>query len=583
MELGGGSSGSSSATALSLAAFLFSAVLYTRDIRRRRRRRRRPPCDDEFDDSLRERDVLAMDGALEALRESGAGDSVSSRGLRAAIRPPASYWNGFMLCLQDPCDPLANPEGHIALCVAENKLVQEALATRLMRPDTAMTAFSQSDVYSYNGFLGLPSARQAVAYFLERRFLMTDGDDVSTTGSVTGDENTEIRMEGALTGVRSNVTEERDMDHGPGSDPDRIDPEHVALGSGCGSLLSNVLQSLCNAGDAVLIPAPYRAAFDNDVRSIACCAPFPVPVSDMRKGPSKEDLEAAALRAERLDQRVRVLLLTNPHDPTGVVYRPSSLRRVVAWARERKMHVIVDEVYALSVHEDGGPIPPFKSVVRVLRNSLRDDVHMLYSLSKDFGAGGFRFGVLYSQNTLLLRALANLNIFSGVSHPMQRVVSEILTDDQFVDSFLSDARAQLRWSYTLCARKLEEMVVPFFPATGGLFLYADFSGLLPEFSFDGEERFAALVRDAARVVLTPGSSMHDKRPGMFRLCYAWVTPDVLEIAMERLSYLVTKIRRNHGNWDALDLSTLSDVTKCGMPLGMRRNPSIDLRGLTHAR
>jgi len=100
MELGGGSSGSSSATALSLAAFLFSAVLYTRDIRRRRRRRRRPPCDDEFDDSLRERDVLAMDGALEALRESGAGDSVSSRGLRAAIRPPASYWNGFMLCLQ---------------------------------------------------------------------------------------------------------------------------------------------------------------------------------------------------------------------------------------------------------------------------------------------------------------------------------------------------------------------------------------------------------------------------------------------------------------------------------------------------
>ena len=56
-----------------------------------------------------------------------------------------------------------NPEGYIALCMAENKLVQESFARRLMQPATAINAFSDSVVYGYNSFLGLPSAREAAA------------------------------------------------------------------------------------------------------------------------------------------------------------------------------------------------------------------------------------------------------------------------------------------------------------------------------------------------------------------------------------------------------------------------------------
>lgn len=36
---------------------------------------------------------------------------------------------------------------------------------------------------------------------------------------------------------------------------------------------------------------------------------------------------------------------------------------------------------------------------------------------------------------------------------------------------------------------------------------------------------------------------------MYRICYTWVSPDVLEIGMERLSRLVAKIRRM--DWDDL--------------------------------
>lgn len=182
---------------------------------------------------------------------------------------------------------------------------------------------------------------------------------------------------------------------------------------------------------------------------------------------------------------------------------------------------------------------------------------MVWGLSKDFGASGFRVGCLYSQNKEFMDTLANLNYFSGVSHPMQVITADLLTDDEFVDGFLDAARDRLRHSYEICVQKLEEMVVPFIPAEAGLFVYVDFSSLLSEKSFEGEAALTRLMMEYARVVLTPGESQHERTPGMYRICFAWVSPEVLRIAMERLSKLVAKIRKM--DWSDLNEKTLQGV------------------------
>ena len=48
---------------------------------------------------------------------------------------------------------------------------------------------------------------------------------------------------------------------------------------------------------------------------------------------------------------MKCLLLTNPNDPLGVVYRPNVMKRTVQWARSRNIHTIVDEVFALTIHQ----------------------------------------------------------------------------------------------------------------------------------------------------------------------------------------------------------------------------------------
>ena len=199
----------------------------------------------------------------------------------------------------------------------------------------------------------------------------------------------------------------------------------------------------------------------------------------------------------------------------------------------------------------------FESIIRILNNDLRTDVHFLWALSKDFGGSGLRVGIVYSQNEIFIEGLATVNIFSCVSGPIQYMISEILTDDQFIDSFLEESRNRLVYSYQICAAKLEEMVVPYVHAEAGMFVYIDLSSLLPEKTFEGEERLSDVMFKYARVVLTPGESQRDKKPGMFRICYAWVSVEILQIAMERLSRLVAKIRRM--DWDDLNERSLAGI------------------------
>ena len=419
-----------------------------------------------------------------------------------------------------------------------------------MQVGTATAAFSDSTVYCYNSFLGLPVARDAVAYFLAKRFLFA--------------QEPNLEPEQALQHVR---------------------PQHVAIGSGCAAVLHYLFFILGEPGECCLIPAPYYARFDSDMKSLAGIIPFGFQMANATMGPTEKDLNLAYIQAMSQGLTPKFVLLTNPNNPLGVVYKPYVLRDAIQWARKRNIHTIVDEIHALSAQNFEGQEPQsmhqhqyqlnnnnlnnlhsrnnlnygFQSIIKVLDNKLGTDVHMVWGLSKDFGASGLRVGVLYSQNEMFMQALlaSNISIFSCVSGPIQYVVSELLTDDTFVDHFLQESRDRLRRSYEICVLKLEEMVVPYVPAEAGLFVYIDLSSLLPQKTFEWERKLSHLIFNYARIVLTPGESQHEKTPGMFRICYAWVSPDVLEIAMERLSRLITKIRR-------MDWSDLNETTLGGM-------------------
>lgn len=56
------------------------------------------------------------------------------------------------------------------------------------------------------------------------------------------------------------------------------------------------------------------------------------------------------MNTSKYGRKPKILLLTNPNDPLGVVISPEVMMASIHFARRRNMHVIVDEVYALSLH-----------------------------------------------------------------------------------------------------------------------------------------------------------------------------------------------------------------------------------------
>lgn len=210
-----------------------------------------------------------------------------------------------------------NPSGYIALCVAENKLVTSILVDRCMQSGTASAALADPQVYCYNSFLGMPVAREAAAYFLARWFLHpTAGSNFSPTEALR-----------------------------------QIQPSHIALAAGGAAILSNLFFVLGDPGDACLIPAPYYAAFENDMNLVANVVPFAVHQANPMQGPTESELSLAYLQCKAAGLNPRFVLLTNPNNPLAVIYRPTVMQRCVQWARKRKMHTIVDEIYALTTHQ----------------------------------------------------------------------------------------------------------------------------------------------------------------------------------------------------------------------------------------
>jgi hypothetical protein len=188
-----------------------------------------------------------------------------SRRCRRAISPATSYLEAFLNGLQYACDPIDRVDGFVLLCMAENKLAIDLLSERLLNPATTAAAFSDPIVYCYNSFLGLPVARQAASYFLAKRFLHTRSINTTTNDST----NNQVDDEGPT----QESLQKQHVAAGAGVSLEQalqsINPAHIGIGSGAAGILNGLFYLLGDEGDCCLIPAPYYAAFENDMSVVA--------------------------------------------------------------------------------------------------------------------------------------------------------------------------------------------------------------------------------------------------------------------------------------------------------------------------
>jgi 1-aminocyclopropane-1-carboxylate synthase len=91
------------------------------------------------------------------------------------------------------------------------------------------------------------------------------------------------------------------------------------------------------------------------------------------------------LAAQKEGIKIRALLLCNPHNPLGKCYPVETLKALFMFCHRYSVHLISDEIYALSVFDvQGSKRTPFTSVLSIDPTGLlrTDQIHVQYGMSK---------------------------------------------------------------------------------------------------------------------------------------------------------------------------------------------------------
>ncbi|KAH6603987.1 hypothetical protein Trco_007433 [Trichoderma cornu-damae] len=176
-------------------------------------------------------------------------------------------------------------------------------------------------------------------------------------------------------------------------------PEHIVTGAGCSAVLDTLIHDICDEGDGLLVAAPMWV-LRNSVQLIPVYIHF-----EKKLCSTAAIIESYRTAAREASCNVRGILFCNPHNPYGHIYPAEAIDGLLQYSQEANIHFVSDEIYALSVFDGLGELSerckgafdsPATEFVSVLSRDLdalgveRSRVHVLYSISKDFGCSGIR-------------------------------------------------------------------------------------------------------------------------------------------------------------------------------------------------
>ncbi|KYK56070.1 aminotransferase [Drechmeria coniospora] len=416
-------------------------------------------------------------------------------------RPQPNFF--FLEVLADLWHPESNPRGYVNLGLAENCLMHGQLLSRMHMmlkepgaiPDLALT---------YGD--GYKRLRQAVSRFLTRQL----------------------------------------HPFFP------IEPSHVLPGNGCTVAIENMAWALANPGEGILVGRPYYGAFPTDIgkRTGVKFVPVSFGDDDAMGMAAVQRYEDAICAARDGGGRIGAIMLAHPHNPLGRCYPRDVLVAYMRLCEKHQVHLVSDEIYALSVFDntidgDADASAPFTSVLSIDPAGIIDRslVHVLWGMSKDFGANGLRMGFVVTQaNTKLQAALGSVFEFSWTSALSDLVTVRILEDDDWVESYLAENRRRLAAHHERVIRWAREHEIPYAAGTNaGFFVWVNLGSAYrrhrPGRSVADVDETVMKALLERRVFLADGVRFGAEQAGWFRIIFTQEA-DILDEGLRRILAVV---------------------------------------------
>jgi len=310
-------------------------------------------------------------------------------------------------------------------------------------------------------------------------------------------------------------------------------PEQVVIGNGAKQELANVLLTLVNPGDEVLIPVPAWVSY---VELVKLAEGVPVTVhagidSDFKV--TAEQLEAA------ITPRTRVLMLNTPSNPTGSIYSAAELEAIAKMlAKYPDIIVMADEIY-----EHINFLPAGTEVCSISRfPEVRDRTIIINGVSKAYAMTGWRIGFMAGP-LKIAKAVTKLQgqYTSGVSSIAQKAAEAAYTGPQECLETMRQAFERRRDLIVELASGIPGWRVN--KPEGAFYLFPEVSSYVGKHYGDKEIKtvgdYVMYLLEEAHVATVDGAAFC--APGYLRLSYA-TSDDNIREAMKRIKEASSKLK-----------------------------------------
>lgn len=301
-----------------------------------------------------------------------------------------------------------------------------------------------------------------------------------------------------------------------------VQANDVIVTTGGSEALSFAMGSILDPGDEVIIPEPYYANYFGFAQALgAKVVSVPSSIESGFALPPIAELEA------RITPRTKAVLVCNPGNPTGYVYRRDELEALREMALKHDLFVIADEVYREFVYDGAEAI----SVLSL--SGLEQHAVLIDSVSKRFSMCGARIGCMVSKNAELM-ATAMKFAQARLSPPtFEQIAAEAALATPA--SYFEAVNAEYRARRDTLVRRLNAIAGVFCPTPRGAF-YA-----VAQLPVDDAETFCRWMleefsHEGATVMMAPAAGFYAERSlgkRQVRLAYVLKQTD-LERAMDVL-------------------------------------------------
>ncbi len=293
-------------------------------------------------------------------------------------------------------------------------------------------------------------------------------------------------------------------------------PDQVLISNGGKQTLYNGFRSVLDAGDEVILVAPYWVSYPPQIE---LAGGVPVVVTARAEDGFVPDI--AAVRAA-ITPRTKVILVNSPSNPTGAVYPPELVRAIADLADEHDLWVFTDDLYEHIVYEGefttAASFVPHRTLV-------------VHGASKGYALTGWRIGFGAAPKPLIA-AMTRLQsqVTSGANALAQYATVAALNEVEKTAAFQAMTRAAYRERRDVLVAGLNRLGLPTPKPAGAFYVMADTTNI-----DEDEERAAMRLLDEARVAVVPGTDF--LAPGKVRLSYATGMPQIEE-ALRRIERLL---------------------------------------------